>query len=119
MIYDNMTTGHAGINPSLNYSQQKQKANCEKRNTIEDQMRNLRVLIQRIEQIKANVRWISDQICGVSGTPPECGENSATSPGHLLYRLSDTIRDGMDVVESIDRELLHIRSALSDDANSA
>jgi hypothetical protein len=118
MAYENRLGGLAG-NAAACLQQDGTKAACEKRNTIEDQMRLLSDLVQRIEQIKANVRGISDQICGVSGTLPE-GEKTnpaVVSPDHILYRLTDAIRDGIMAADSIDRELSYIRSALSDDSN--
>jgi hypothetical protein len=114
MAYENMK---AGLGASFQGMACQNEASAQKRNTIEDQMRNLNELVQRIDRIKANVRGVSDIICGVSSTPPEGKmENAAVAPGHILYRLSDTIKDGMMVVDGIDRELAHIRSALSDDA---
>ena len=113
MSYENAKADRAGSVLGL------QQANdaCEKPNTIEDQMRNLNILVQRIEQTKANVRGISDQICGVSGMPPESDSgNPKVTPGHVLYRLTDAIRNGMESMNSIDRELTHIRAALNNDA---
>lgn len=117
MDYHQLTTGALSGNAQGFQQQQYAKSACEKRNTIEDQMRNLNELVQRIDRINANVRGISDIVCGISSMPPEGKmENAAVAPGHILYRLSDAIRDGMAAVDGIDRELAHIRSSLSDDA---